>query len=113
MHPRPLDPIALAPSQSIKLYNRQQTNAPLARRGGNMFRVLLSLVMVMLATPVDANQITGPAKAIDSTVIAINGQRIMLFGIDSVMRKQNCTISGKIWQCWAAAFRNVEILVDQ
>jgi endonuclease YncB( thermonuclease family) len=37
----------------------------------------------------------------------------MLFGIDSVMRKQNCTIDGKIWQCWAAAVRALEILVDQ
>ena len=70
-----------------------------------MIRVLLLLVMVIFATPVEANQIAGPAKAVDSTVIEVNGQRIMLFGIDSVMRKQNCTIDGKIWQCWAAAVR--------
>ena len=78
-----------------------------------MIRVLLSLVMVMLATSVQASQIAGPANAVDSTVIAVDGQRIMLFGIDSVMRKQNCTIDGKIWQCWAAAVRALEILVDQ
>jgi endonuclease YncB( thermonuclease family) len=78
-----------------------------------MIRVLLSLAMVIFAAPVEANQITGPAEAVDSTVIALNGQRIMLFGIDSVMRKQNCTIDGKIWQCWAAAVRALEILVDQ
>ena len=78
-----------------------------------MIRVLLSLAMVIFAAPVEANQITGPAEAIDSTVITVNGQRIMLFGIDSVMRKQNCTIDGKIWQCWAAAVRALEILVDQ
>ena len=78
-----------------------------------MIRVLLSLVMVMLATSVEASQIAGPANAVDSTVIEVNGQRIMLFGIDSVMRKQNCTIDGKIWQCWAAAVRTLEILIDQ
>ena len=78
-----------------------------------MIRVLLSLVMVMLVRSVEANQIAGPASAVDSTVIEVNGQRIMLFGIDSVMRKQNCTIDGKIWQCWAAAVRALEILVDQ
>jgi len=78
-----------------------------------MIRMLLSLAFVIFAAPVEANQITGPAEVIDSTVIVVNGQRIMLFGIDSVMRKQNCTIDGKIWQCWAAAVRALEILVDQ
>jgi endonuclease YncB( thermonuclease family) len=78
-----------------------------------MIKVLLSLVPVLLATPAVANQITGPANAVDSTVIEVNGQRIMLFGVDSVMRKQNCRIGGKIWQCWAAAVRNLDILLDQ
>jgi endonuclease YncB( thermonuclease family) len=78
-----------------------------------MIRALLSLVMAMVVTSVEASQIAGPANAVDSTVIEVNGQRVMLFGIDSVMRKQNCTIDGKIWQCWAAAVRALEILVDQ
>jgi endonuclease YncB( thermonuclease family) len=78
-----------------------------------MIKVILSLVLLIFATPAGANQIIGPANAVDSTVIEINGQRIMLFGIDSVMRKQNCRMDGKVWQCWAAAVRNLEILVDQ
>jgi len=78
-----------------------------------MIRALLMLITVTFARPVGASHITGPAKAIDSTVIEIDGQRIMLFGIDSVMRKQNCTIDGKIWQCWGAAMRDLEILIDQ
>ena len=78
-----------------------------------MIRVLLLLSIVMFAAPVAANQITGPAEAVDSTVIEVNGQRIMLFGIDSVMRKQNCTVDGKVWQCWAAAVRDLQTLVDQ
>jgi endonuclease YncB( thermonuclease family) len=78
-----------------------------------MLRVLLSLVTVIWATPVVADQIIGPAKAIDSTVIEIDGKRIMLFGIDSVMRKQSCTIGGKIWQCWTSAVRDLQTLLDQ
>ena len=78
-----------------------------------MIRMLLSLLMLMIATPVAAKEITGPAKVLDTTVIEIDGQRIMLFGIDSVMRKQNCMLEGKIWQCWPAAIRNLQILVDQ
>jgi len=78
-----------------------------------MIRLLLSLVLVLVATPAGAVQTSGPAKAVDPTVIEVNGQRIMLFGIDSVMRKQSCMLGGKVWQCWAAALRNLEILVDQ
>jgi len=78
-----------------------------------MIRLLLPLVIAIWATPALANQVTGPAKAVDPTVIAINGQRVMLFGIDSVMRKQVCSLGGKVWQCWPAALRNLEILVDQ
>ena len=78
-----------------------------------MTRVLVLLAMIMFAAPAEANQVAGHATAVDSTVIEVAGQRIMLFGVDSVMRKQNCTIDGKIWQCWAAAMRALEILVDQ
>jgi endonuclease YncB( thermonuclease family) len=78
-----------------------------------MSRALLLLVVAFYSLPVQASEIAGPAKVLDSTVIEINGQRIMLFGIDSVMRKQNCTIDGRIWQCWAAAVRELQILVDQ
>jgi endonuclease YncB( thermonuclease family) len=73
----------------------------------------VSLALALIATPIKAVEITGPATVVDSTVIEIDGQRIMLFGIDSVMRKQNCTIDRKIWQCWAAAVRELQTLVDQ
>jgi endonuclease YncB( thermonuclease family) len=74
---------------------------------------LLLIAMTIFATPGEANVISGPAHAIDTTVIEVNGQRIMLFGIDSVMRKQSCTIGGKIWQCWTSAVRDLQTLLDQ
>ena len=78
-----------------------------------MIKALLSLVAVIFATPAGAEPITGPARAVDSTVIEIGGTRIMLFGIDSVMRKQVCRIDGKVWQCWPAAVRALQILLDR
>jgi endonuclease YncB( thermonuclease family) len=78
-----------------------------------MTRLVLILVMGLLAAPATADQITGSGKAVDSTVIEVNGQRIMLFGIDSVMRKQSCSIGGKIWQCWTSALRDLQTLLDQ
>jgi endonuclease YncB( thermonuclease family) len=78
-----------------------------------MIRVLLLTVIVTLAAPAEADEITGRANAVDSTVIEVDGQRIMLFGIDSVIRKQSCTIGGKIWQCWTSAMRGLQTLLDQ
>jgi endonuclease YncB( thermonuclease family) len=78
-----------------------------------MIRVFLLTAMVTLAAPAEASEVTGRANAVDSTVIEVGGQRIMLFGIDSVMRKQSCTIGGKIWQCWASAMRGLQTLLDQ
>ena len=67
----------------------------------------------MWIIPVEAAQIAGAAKAIDSTTIQINDQRIMLFGIDSVMRKQTCGLDGKLWQCWTAAVHELQSLLDR
>jgi endonuclease YncB( thermonuclease family) len=76
-------------------------------------RMLLSLAIALISTQVNASEITGAAKVVDSAVIEINNKRIMLFGIDSVMRKQSCTVEGKIWACWDAAVRDLQTLVDQ
>ena len=73
-------------------------------------RVFLALALALLALAVQASEVTGPAKVVDSTGIEIDGQRIMLFGTDSVMRKQVCTVDGKVWQCWDAAVRGLQTL---
>jgi endonuclease YncB( thermonuclease family) len=121
MHARSPDPIASKALQSIKSGSRLQTAiASLAQtfdqfhgEGENMKRMLLPLAMLAVATPVAAKAITGPAKVLDDQVLEIDGRRIMLFGIDSVMRKQACMLDGKLWNCWEAAVRNLQILADQ
>jgi endonuclease YncB( thermonuclease family) len=77
-----------------------------------MVRAFLVLTLATCAVHAQASQISGPGKAIDSTIIEINTQRIMLFGIDSVMRKQICTLDGKPWQCWTAAVDALQSLLD-
>ena len=78
-----------------------------------MGRALLVLAIVACAVQAQAGQVSGRGTAIDSTIIKINDQRIMLFGIDSVMRKQICTLDGKPWQCWEAAVRDLQTLLDE
>jgi endonuclease YncB( thermonuclease family) len=78
-----------------------------------MVRILLLLAMATWTVQARAVQVSGQAKAIDSTTIRIGDQRIMLFGIDSVMRKQLCTLDGKPWQCWQAAVKDLQTVLDQ
>lgn len=76
-------------------------------------RPFLVLASIAFATQVEADQIYGQAKAIDSQIIQVGDQRVMLFGIDSVMRKQVCMLDGKPWQCWPAAVHELQTLLDQ
>lgn len=80
------------------------TGLPISERIGNP---------PLSAARAEAGEITGTATAIDSTIIKVNDQRIMLFGVDSVMRKQMCALDGKPWQCWAAAVRELQTLLDR
>ena len=52
-------------------------------------------------------------KLSNSTTVRINDQKIMLFGIDFVMRKQACQLDGKPWECWKAAVQDLQSLLDQ
>jgi endonuclease YncB( thermonuclease family) len=79
----------------------------------DMIRTFLVLAIAVWALPAHAGQISGQARAIDSTTIRIGDQRVMLFGVDSVLRKQLCTLEGKPWQCWQAAVNDLQTLLDQ
>jgi endonuclease YncB( thermonuclease family) len=78
-----------------------------------MKRIFLVLAIVTYGGPAVASQVSGHGKAIDSTIIQVDEQRIMLFGVDSVMRKQTCRLDGKPWQCWTAAVNDLQKLLDQ
>ena len=78
-----------------------------------MLKALLTAAVALFAITAEARTITGGAKAIDSTMIEIGDQRIMLFGVDSVMRKQSCALDGKMWACWPAAMQELQSLLDR
>jgi endonuclease YncB( thermonuclease family) len=56
--------------------------------------------------------ITGEARVIDSDVLDFDGQRVMLYGLESVERGQTCSIEGTMWECYPAAVRQLETLAD-
>jgi len=36
---------------------------------------------------------------------------VFLLGVDSVEAKQTCTVSGRTWECWAPAMRQLETIL--
>jgi endonuclease YncB( thermonuclease family) len=78
-----------------------------------MIRLLLMLILVCGTARATEGRISGQGKAIDSTIIQVNDQRIMLFGVDSVMRKQGCMLDGKPWLCWPVVVQDLQSLLDQ
>ena len=63
------------------------------------------------ATADQGDTFTGMAQVIDSDMLEVDGQRIILFGVDAMDRNQTCTIDGKVWDCWAVGARELQILV--
>lgn len=78
-----------------------------------MIRLLMILAFTIGTAQATESQISGLGKAMNSTIIQIAEQRIMLFGIDSVMRKQACKLDGKPWQCWPAAVQDLQTLLNE
>jgi endonuclease YncB( thermonuclease family) len=78
-----------------------------------MIRAFLILATVAGTAHASATQVTGHGRAIDSTIIQIDEQRIMLFGVDSIMRKQTCMLDGKPWECWRAVLTDLQSLLDE
>lgn len=66
---------------------------------------------VNAATAEKGDTFTGMARVIDSDMLEVDGQRIILFGVDAMDRNQTCIIDGKAWDCWAVAARELQILV--
>lgn len=67
-----------------------------------MFRICSFLLL--LALPVSAEVVTGPARVIDGDTLEIGATRVRLFGIDAPERAQDCEdAAGRRWACGAAA----------
>lgn len=57
--------------------------------------------------------IVGQATAIESAIIQIGDTRILLYGLESMYPPMTCSIDGQNWECWAAAFRQLQTYLDE
>lgn len=77
-------------------------------------KVIAGLAFLLSATAAYAAEpITGPANVIESDVLEINGTRILLWGLESIEPRQTCEINRQMWECWAAAVRELQTIVSE
>jgi len=71
------------------------------------------LAATLLSPSAEAATISGPAVATKPYSFTIGDTEVFLLGVDSVEAKQTCTVSGRIWECWAAAQRQLETILSE
>lgn len=57
--------------------------------------------------------IVGQATAIESAIIQIGDTRVLLYGLESMYPPMTCSIDGQNWECWAAAFRQLQTYLGE
>ncbi len=57
--------------------------------------------------------IIGVAIARESATIEIDGRTVLLYGLESMYPPQRCSIGGQVWECWAAAVRQLQTLIAE
>lgn len=77
--------------------------------------VLLVFSGLLMATAVQAQDVTGTAAVIQADQIAIDDARISIFGIDAPDPDQDreCSAGRQFFGCYTNARRQMEILVDE
>lgn len=60
-----------------------------------------------------AATISGQAEVTKPYSFTLGGYEVFLLGVDSVEVKQTCHVSGRVWECWAAAQRQLETILSE
>lgn len=75
-------------------------------------RTLASLA-ALLAAPLHAQTISGPATAVDGKTLEMTGTVIVLAHIDAPETKQSCQRDGVVWACGTEAAQNLAAIIGR
>lgn len=74
----------------------------------------VALAAALLAPAIaEAATISGSPEVIKPYSFTLDGYEVFLLGVDSVEAKQTCTVNGRIWECWAAAQRQLQTILSE
>lgn len=74
-------------------------------------KALFVVALSVIAAPVHAEAVSGPATVADGDTLDVGGRKIRLFGIDAPELKQTCDLSGQSWACGEESARQLSELV--
>lgn len=57
--------------------------------------------------------VSGMAEVTKPYTFTLGDYEVFLLGVDSVEIKQTCNVAGRIWDCWAAAQRQLETILSE
>ncbi len=69
--------------------------------------------VMQLKPPPDTAPMVGQPQIVSSSSIALNGKRVLFFGVDPVMMQQPCYIGNRGWDCGTAARRILMNLIGR
>lgn len=72
-----------------------------------------AVAVMLLPSAAQAVTISGPAEVTRPYSFTVGDYEVFLLGVDSVEVKQTCTVDGRIWECWAAAQRQLETILSE
>lgn len=95
---------------------KSSAHRPCRERGGPFSALGAIVIAGALCASVGvagAVTVSGPAAATKPYSFTVGDYEVYLLGVDSVESKQTCTVSGKTWECWAAAQRQLDTILSE
>jgi endonuclease YncB( thermonuclease family) len=79
----------------------------------SLFGAAALAAALLVSTAATAVTISGSAQVTKPYSFTLDGYEVFLLGVDSVEAKQTCTVNGRIWECWAAAQRQLQTILSE
>lgn len=80
-------------------------------RYGHGMRPMIAAALILLTTPVMAQEVSGPARAADGDSLDLSGIAVRLYGVDAPELMQTCERGGTTWHCGKEAASKLASLV--
>ena len=74
--------------------------------------VLVLMALGAVHAQAQPKQVSGPATAVNADLLKIGDEYVFLFGVDSVVRTQQCLVRGVPWPCYDKAVQALTEIIS-